>query len=60
LTLVTTEKDLARLDDQQRLVEAGLTALPVTMALEDEAGFRRFVIAQLSAARDRRFRGSRR
>jgi tetraacyldisaccharide 4'-kinase len=60
LTLVTTEKDLARLGDQPRLVEAGLTALPVTMALEDEAGFRRFVIAQLSAARDRRFRGSRR
>nr|Q07T97.1 RecName: Full=Tetraacyldisaccharide 4'-kinase; AltName: Full=Lipid A 4'-kinase [Rhodopseudomonas palustris BisA53] len=60
LTLVTTEKDLARLGDQPQLAEAGLTALPVTLALEDEAGFRRFVIAQLGAARDRRFRGNRR
>jgi tetraacyldisaccharide 4'-kinase len=60
LRLVTTEKDLARLGVQPRLAEAGLTALPVTMALEDPSGFRRFVIAQLSAARDRRFRGNRR
>jgi tetraacyldisaccharide 4'-kinase len=60
LILVTTEKDLARLGDQPQLAEVGLTALPVTMALQDEAGFRRFVIAALGAARDRRFRGNRR
>jgi len=60
LALVTTEKDLARLGDQPGLAAAGLAALPVTMALDDEAGFRRFVIAQLGAARDRRFRGNRR
>jgi tetraacyldisaccharide 4'-kinase len=60
LILVTTEKDLARLGEQPQLIEAGLTGLPVTMALRDEAGLRRFVIAGLSAARDRRFRGNRR
>lgn len=60
LVPVTTEKDLARLTDAAALAAAGLVAFPVTLQFEDEGAFRRFVVARLGEARDRRFAGNRR
>ena len=60
LVPVTTEKDLARLGAVPELEAAGLTSFPVTLGFDDEAARRRFLAVQLAAARDRRYRGSRR
>jgi tetraacyldisaccharide 4'-kinase len=53
LTLVTTEKDMARLKDDATL--AGLAtraeALPVTLALDEEESFRTLLLSRLIAAR---------
>jgi tetraacyldisaccharide 4'-kinase len=53
LTLVTTEKDMARLKDDATL--AGLAtraeALPVTLALDEEEAFRTLLLSRLIAAR---------
>jgi tetraacyldisaccharide 4'-kinase len=54
LVLVTTEKDLARLggDDQVAPLAAQTHALPVTLALEDEAGFRTLLLERVARARE--------
>ena len=51
LVLVTTEKDLARLDDATSDLKRRAHALPVTLVLDDEAAFEAFLLARLSAAR---------
>src|SRR5499433_3263742 len=53
LLLVTTEKDLARLagDDEARELAAHARALPVTLAVEDEARFKSLLLERLAAAR---------
>jgi tetraacyldisaccharide 4'-kinase len=50
---VTTEKDLVRLASTRASAElaARCRALPVTLAIEDEERFRRFVVAAVGAAR---------
>jgi tetraacyldisaccharide 4'-kinase len=55
LLLVTTEKDLARLtgDDEARELAAHARALPVTLAVEDEARFKSLLLERLAAARTR-------
>jgi tetraacyldisaccharide 4'-kinase len=50
LTLVTTEKDLARLRDWS----AHITAFPVTLEFEDAALLRKFVTDRLFKARERK------
>ncbi|WP_050628544.1 tetraacyldisaccharide 4'-kinase [Bradyrhizobium viridifuturi] len=59
LTLVTTEKDLARLRDPQGMSASAQAIVPfaVTMQFDDAAALRRFVTDQLFKARDRRLRG---
>ncbi len=50
LALVTTEKDIVRLagDPATAQLAARATALPVTLALDDAAGFRTFVLGRLT------------
>ncbi|PAY07024.1 tetraacyldisaccharide 4'-kinase [Bradyrhizobium sp. UFLA03-84] len=59
LTLVTTEKDLARLRDPLGRPASAQAIVPfaVTMQFDDAAALRRFVTDQLFKARDRRLRG---
>jgi tetraacyldisaccharide 4'-kinase len=56
LALVTTEKDLARLsgDEEVAQLAAQARALPVTLAFEDENGFRSLLLDRLARARSRR------
>jgi tetraacyldisaccharide 4'-kinase len=58
LTLVTTEKDLARLRSPEGLPDWARTVVPfkVTLAFDDAAALRTFVSAQLFKARERRAR----
>jgi tetraacyldisaccharide 4'-kinase len=58
LTLVTTEKDLARLCIAGGLPEwaKGIVPFAVTLEFDDAAGWRKFVSQQLFRARDRKFR----
>ncbi len=53
LVLVTTEKDLARLegDDEAAELAAHAHALPVTLRLGDEAGFESLLLARVVATR---------
>src|SRR5262249_1853256 len=57
LTLVTTEKDFARLSDSSTAPAIG-QVVPFAVALEFEAaeGLRRFLSERLFKARDKRFR----
>jgi len=61
LTLVTTEKDLARLRSPEGLPDWARSIVPlkVTLAFDDAAALRRFVSAQLFKAREKRFAASR-
>jgi tetraacyldisaccharide 4'-kinase len=56
LTLVTTEKDLARLRDAQGLPQWARAIVPfkVTLQFDDEAALKKFVGAQLFKAREMR------
>jgi tetraacyldisaccharide 4'-kinase len=56
LTLVTTEKDLARLRNPDGLPDWARAVVPfkVTLAFDDAAGLQKFVSAQLFRARERR------
>jgi tetraacyldisaccharide 4'-kinase len=58
LTLVTTEKDLARLRQAGELPgwAKGIVPFAVTLEFEDAAGLRKFITARLFQARDNRFR----
>ena len=58
LTLVTTEKDLARLCIAGGVPEwaKGIVPFAVTLEFDDADGWRRFVSQQLFQARDRKFR----
>ncbi len=57
LTLVTTEKDLARLQRAGRLPEWAQSIVPfaVTLAFDDQDALRKFVTARLFKARERKF-----
>ena len=57
LTLVTTEKDLARLRTAEGLPcwAKDVVAFAVTLEFDDAAGLRKFVAEQLFRARDKRF-----
>ena len=59
LTLVTTEKDLARLRRDGRLPDWARQVVPfaVTLAFDDAALLRQFVTERLSGARERKPRG---
>ena len=59
LTLVTTEKDLARLRDPRGMPASAQAIVPfaVTMQFDDGAALRRFVTDQLFKARDSKLRG---
>jgi len=61
LTMVTTEKDLARLRDAQGLPHWARAIVPfkVTLAFDDAAALRTFVSAQLFKAREKRFTANR-
>ena len=50
LVLLTTEKDRARLDARA----APVTALPVTLAFEDEAGFKSLLLERIRSRTERR------
>ena len=54
LILVTTEKDLARIKDDTEVTELAALAhaLPVTLALDDEAAFKTLVLERVEAARN--------
>jgi tetraacyldisaccharide 4'-kinase len=54
LTLVTTEKDLARLSGEAQPLSARARALPVTLVFEDAAGFESLLLERLAAARKTR------
>jgi tetraacyldisaccharide 4'-kinase len=58
LTLVTTEKDLARLRGRDRLPEGAQQIVPfaVTLEFEDAVQWRKFVADQLFKARGTKFR----
>jgi len=60
LTLVTTEKDLARLRSGGGLPDWAKAIVPfaVTLEFEDAAGLRKFVADRLFNARDKKFRSS--
>jgi tetraacyldisaccharide 4'-kinase len=53
LVLMTTEKDLARLSGEAAMAElaARATALPVTLAFDDEPSFARLMLDRIAAAR---------
>jgi tetraacyldisaccharide 4'-kinase len=59
LTLVTTEKDLARLRTGGRLASYAQEIVPfaVTLEFDDVAGLRKFVADRLFKAREKKFRG---
>ena len=59
MTLVTTEKDLARLRDPRGMPASAQAIVPfaVTMQFDDGAALRRFVTDQLFKARDSKLRG---
>jgi tetraacyldisaccharide 4'-kinase len=57
LTLVTTEKDVARLREADGIRERAIVPFGVTLQFEDAVALRRFVTDQLFKARDRRLRG---
>jgi tetraacyldisaccharide 4'-kinase len=59
LTLVTTEKDLARLRTGGRLASYAQEIVPfaVTLVFDDVAGLRKFVADRLFKAREKKFRG---
>jgi tetraacyldisaccharide 4'-kinase len=61
LTLVTTEKDLARLRSRAALPDWAKAIVPfaVTLEFEDAAGLRKFVSDRLFKARDKKFREGR-
>ena len=52
LVLLTTEKDLVRMGGERDLaaLAARAHALPVTLALDDAAGFRSLLLNRLAAA----------
>ena len=56
LTLVTTEKDLARLRGSERA--EGIVPFPVTLEFDDAAGLRTFLSERLFKAREKKFRTS--
>jgi tetraacyldisaccharide 4'-kinase len=55
LILMTTEKDAVRMrgDDQVTELAARARALPVTLVLEDEAGFKKLLLEKVAQARRR-------
>jgi tetraacyldisaccharide 4'-kinase len=53
LTLVTTEKDFARLPDGEAM---GIVPFPVKLEFEDVAALRKLISAQLFKAREKKFR----
>jgi tetraacyldisaccharide 4'-kinase len=59
LTLVTTEKDLARLHDAGELPPwaQGVVSFPVRLEFDSASKLRRFVSDRLFRARDQKFRG---
>lgn len=59
LTLVTTEKDLARLRGRGGLPDRAQQIVPfaVTLEFDDAVQLRRFVVDQLFKAREKKFRG---
>ncbi len=61
LTMVTTEKDLARLRTGERLPDWAKDIVPfaVTLEFDDAAGLRKFVTERLFKAREKKFRTSR-
>ena len=61
LTLVTTEKDLARLQSREGVPRWAREIVPfaVTLEFDDAAGLRKFVSSRLFQAREKKFRGSR-
>ena len=60
LILVTTEKDAVRLrgDDAVAALAAHAQALPVTLVLDDEAGFKTLLLEKIIAARGTQHRNS--
>jgi tetraacyldisaccharide 4'-kinase len=56
LTLVTTEKDLARIQGEEALagLAARARALPVTLVLDDPASFMKLLCRKIETARDNR------
>jgi tetraacyldisaccharide 4'-kinase len=54
LTLVATEKDLARLRGSEGT--EGIMPFAVTLEFDDVAGLRKFVSGQLFEAREKKFR----
>ena len=58
LTLVTTEKDLARLRNPAGVpvVSREVVAFPVTLEFEDAAALRKFVAERLFKSREKKFR----
>ena len=62
LTLVTTEKDLARLRKAGELPSWAQAIVPfaVTLEFDDAAGLRKFVSDRLFKAREKKFRVNRR
>ena len=57
LTLVTTEKDLARLrSDADCRIGRAIVPFKVTLAFEDAAELRKFVSDRLFKAREKKFR----
>jgi len=57
LTLVTTEKDLARLRGSEGVED--IMPFPVTLEFDDLAGLRKFVSERLFQAREKKFRKKR-
>jgi tetraacyldisaccharide 4'-kinase len=60
LTLVTTEKDLARLHNAEGLSSWANEIVPfkVTLEFDDAAALRKFVAGVLSKAREKKFRAN--
>ncbi len=56
LTLVTTEKDMARLQLDGRRLQTGIVPFAVTLRFDDEAKLLKFVTDRLFQARARKFR----
>jgi len=55
LTLVTTEKDLARIGPDAASLGSDLVALAVTLVVEEEARLRRFLLERINQARTKQF-----
>jgi tetraacyldisaccharide 4'-kinase len=56
LTLITTEKDMARLQRPDGTVPADVVPFPVTLEFDDAPQLRKFVSERLFLAREKRFR----